>query len=533
MPPKGGQFKKLEEQIVRMCNDINTPKKDDKDSVKRFVARNLDTAIGFLEKDLNFKLKGTAYVKFIQQTMIQFYLKEKKEKKQKKKNKPPRDWYPDDETLHNAVVKWCSKVKEKPKDDNQFKVKKWVYNNVASAIEQVEENLKMEEVGLGLSREFIQQVMIEYFLCGYKTIDVKKPEPCMFCAAPEIVEDGKNWKECVYACEAQFPIPKKDPDDTTEPQFVKTCKTPACCYKCSGLPDGWNWELDPFYCKKCNRPEIIKQTEMILAGQEIVDIFTPPEDEEDLDGPVFSKVKKPVQGVRVKDAMGGGGKTITQKKAREMLGMDKGIPSFAGLDLCADPRMDMCGNLEATPLLKARKPPPPEVFVCFLEQYQKYDIAEKWHEKNVLVKDVKAEMIRMYHEAKGKMVEGQAALDYIKEDMTIEEEQYDNGEKPNSKDPMRAPYLKKRLQIVEKKIEEKHPTEYKSLSEIESTLTMIRELLRIVKNKLTKKNFEAIETKLDEFWKSFDCSDIEDDEDLSSGSDSSSDEDECDVDANS
>jgi hypothetical protein len=75
--------------------------------------------------------------------------------------------------------------------------------------------------------------------------------------------------------------------------------------------------------------------------------------------------------------------------------------------------------------------------------------------------------------------------------------------------------------------------EYKSLSEIESTLTMIRELLRIVKNKLTKKNFEAMETKLDEFWDSFDCSDIEDDEDLSSGSDSSSDEDECDVDGNS
>jgi hypothetical protein len=62
---------------------------------------------------------------------------------------------------------------------------------------------------------------------------------------------------------------------------------------------------------------------------------------------------------------------------------------------------------------------------------------------------------------------------------------------------------------------------------------MIRELLRIVKNKLAKDNFQAMEKKCQEFWDKFDCSDIEDDEDLSSGSDSSGDEKECDVDMNS
>jgi hypothetical protein len=193
----------------------------------------------------------------------------------------------------------------------------------------------------------------------------------------------------------------------------------------------------------------------------------------------------------------------------------------------------MCGHLEAPPLLKARKPPPPQVFARFLEQYQEHEIATKWHETHVLVKDVKKEMNQLYFDAKELMKQGHEALDKIKEYMTLEEEEYDEGNKPNPKDPLRTPYLKKRQVVVEKKVEQDHPEAYKALSKIESNLSMIRELLRIVKNKLAKDNFQAMEKKCQEFWDKLDCSDIEDDEDLSSGSDSSGDEKECDVDMNS
>jgi hypothetical protein len=535
MPPGGG-LQRLNECIVKMCESINKPKKTDKEAVQRFVVKNLDAAVRYLEEDLKVKLKDTAMVPIIKTKMIQFYLKYFEGEKEKKKKKKPRDWVPNEQTISSAVIEWCSKSKDKPQNiKNQYVVKNWVFNNVERATREIEEDMNMEMVGLDYSRELIKQVMIEFWLCGFKTIDVNKPEPCAYCGAPEINmdDDDKNAKQCVWECEAVIPIPKKNEKDLKEPRFVRTCKTPACCYKCSGLPESWNWETDPFYCKGCNRPEIIKQSDKIKAGQEIVDMYTPPEDEDVEDGPVFSKVQKPVEGVRVAHAMGGGGKTITQKKAREMLGMKKGVPSQDGLDLCANPTKDMCGHLEAPPLLKARKPPPPQVFARFLEQYQEHEIAKKWHETHVLVKDVKKEMNQLYFDAKELMKQGQEALDKIKEYMTLEEEEYDEGNKPNPKDPLRTPYLKKRQVVVEKKVEQDHPEAYKALSMIESNLSMIRELLRIVKNKLAKANFEKTEKNCNKFWEKFDCSDIEDDEDLSSGSDSSGDEKECDVDMNS
>jgi hypothetical protein len=539
MPPGGG-LQRLNECIVKMCTSLDKPKKKDKKAVERFVVKNLDRAVRYLEQDLkNVKLKETVWVQIIKKRMIQFYLKFFEGEKEQKKKKMPRNWVPDEQAISNAVIKWCSESKDKPQNiKKQYVVKNWVFNNVERATREIEEDMNMEMVGLDYSRELIKQLMIEYWVCGFKTIDVNKPEPCAYCGAPEIDmdEDGKNAKQCVWECEAVIPIPKKNEEDLKELRFVRTCKTPACCYKCSGLPESWNWETDPFYCKGCNRPEIIEKSDKIKAEQEIVDMYTPPEDEDVEDGPVFSKEKKPVEGVRVAHAMGGGGKSITQKKAREMLGMKSGVPSYDGLDLCANPTKDMCGHLEAPPLLKARKPPPPQVFARFLEEYQEHEIATKWHETHVLVKDVKSEMTRLYIDTKKMMDKGQVALDKIKEKMMKEEKDYDADEvnrKPNPNDPNRRKYLKIRLAIIEKEVGKDHPDAYESLKKIESNLSMIRELLRIVKNKLAKDNFQAMEKKCQEFWDKCDCSDIEDDEDLSSGSDSSGDEKECDVDMNS
>ena len=550
---------KLKKAIVRLCTEMNKPKKNDRDSIVRFVKKNIAKTVRWIEEDLNkdldkkIKLSGVLMQLFIEKRMIEFYIKmEKKEEVEepkKKKIKMPRDWYPDQETFHREVVNWCSEIdkKERPNTKNHHAVWNWVYANVKKAIDDIEEKLGVEMIGIGLSTELVQTLMVEYFLCDYVDVDMTIPEPCYFCGAPEIKmnEDGSNWKKQIWECESKIPIleeekkdpekAKKDPEKKTKPLFVRPCDTPACCFKCSGLPEDWDWRNDPFYCKNCNNPEIIAQTEEINKNQEIVDIDTPPVDLDTINGPAFKKVTRKVEGVRVAHAMGGGGKTITQKKAREMLGMAKGVPSQAELDRCANPTIDTCGNLEAPPLLKARKRPPAEVFVVFLEQYQEHDIAKKWHEKDVLVKDMKIEMLSLYKEAKVLMKEGQEALDHIEEKMKKEKEEYDAGMSKDeiAKDKMRNGYLKKRQKIVEKKVQEEHPEQYKSLTDIESKLTMIRELLRICKNKLTKINFEKIEMRCDKFWDKFECSDIEDDEDLSSGSEPPSDEEEeCYVDNN-
>lgn len=449
-----------------------------------------------------------------------------------------------EEDLADAVIEYCNELKKTTKvpeyNPDEIEMDKFISLHYEGCQKFAESRTGFERHGLLWAATFIRKEMMGVFAEETETIDPTKPENCQICGVAEVLlaEDESNLRQVIFECKGQSWLPCGR---------VSKCQS-AICLGCSNMPLDWTSDQD-FWCLECNTDEKKKTTKGIEDGKTPLEMWAKPE----------KPPEKVTEDVQVVNVFGGGGKKVVTIAHTQRLFKMKShqTPTIAQLNRCGT--VVEVGNFcESRKCDEPRAAPRATVFVKFLKEFET-DNAEinGWNNKTMFVDEIVTKIDGAFEKIEEYTKEALKAIaeidKHLKPEMrkkrkelvkkAIENVQEKMDEIPLTKKQKYRDRMEKQFTATETKMikkallttrnkllktigEEVKKTlkkETHCMNKIKVKMKNIMELMRIVRNKTEKVEFEELENKANTVWDAFECDPIK--EEIESDDDEPADDD--------